>query len=214
MATLIDPQIKSSKDAESIRRWLFSRLKEQADKQFGRIPAPAVRVQIEQARLRLARFSELQALRASQGWEIWATEIDVTREMNVSMTVDGFDVTFHGRIDRIDYHPESHCFAVWDYKTSDTPKKPLKAHFHNDQWSQLQLPLYRRMVRGLGIEKLISVGYINLPKAIDQTAFEIAEFSDELLELADQKTLKLSARFVEGFFGHRVTMMSTRRMTG
>ncbi len=153
VAELKGSSVQNSTSAEDIRRFLFQQLLKDANRLFGKVVAPAVRVQIEQARLRLAKFAELQAMRNQEGWVIHETEVDVTRAMNVTMQVDGTTVYFYGRIDRIDYHPKTGRYAIWDYKTSDTPKKPKKAHFDKDKWLNLQLPLYRHLVAGLGITK-------------------------------------------------------------
>lgn len=198
--TLKDSPVQDSGDADQIRKFLFAQLRVDAEKMFGKIPAPAVRVQIEQARLRLAKFAELQAERNRAGWRIWGTEIDVKREYGVSIEVDGHTVTFHGRIDRIDYHAARDTYAVLDYKTSDNPKKPVAAHCAAGKWKQLQLPLYRHLVKGLGIERLESVGYINLPKAVDHVAFEIADFDAQMLEQADKKIIEVVRSVRNGIF--------------
>ena len=58
---------------------------------------------------------------------------------------------------------------IFDYKTSDPAKTPEKAHRKKSgEWIDLQLPLYRHLVAGLGIEGPVELAYINLPKDISR----------------------------------------------
>lgn len=74
-----------------------------------------------------------------------------------------------------------------DYKTSETARPPDKKHRDGDQWIDLQLPLYRHLVRGMGIEGSIGLGYVALPKDVRGVAFLPAEWSEEELAGADRK---------------------------
>ena len=183
---LKDSTVETSNDPAAIRRWLFKQLNFDAVELFGKYPAPAVRLQIEQARQRLAAFAEIQAEQVRAGWRLFATEADVSEEQNVTRIVDGRTVFLIGRIDRIDYHPEKNLYSIWDYKTGDAGVKPLAKHIKSKRWVELQLPLYRHLAKGLGINQIAAVGYINLPKSAELVAFEAAEFTAEQYAQADQ----------------------------
>ena len=83
-----------------------SRIVEYLDFQLGRITTarygkhvrPAVRVQIEQIRLRLAAFAEWQAARTRDGWRIVFSEDseDRTRTLTAPFAVDGRPFTLRG----------------------------------------------------------------------------------------------------------------------
>ncbi|MFN9916617.1 MAG: PD-(D/E)XK nuclease family protein, partial [Pirellulaceae bacterium] len=157
-------------DAGQLRQALFHELQGLVTARYGRQLAPVVAVQVEQARQRLAAFAKLQAARNQEGWQIWATEVDVGRERAVLLTIPGQEpMPLVGRIDRIDYHPATGCYALWDYKTSDQPVTPWSAHWSRAKgWSQVQLPLYQWMAPALGLSGEITTGYIALPRAVDK----------------------------------------------
>ena len=182
LALLNDSREATCTDVTRLRIWLFGQLNDLAIKRFGRQPPPVVSVQLEQARQRLAAFAVLQARRAGEGWTIQNTEIEIGIDKNVTIEIDGQPaMPLIGRIDRIDFHPTTKQYAIWDYKTSDAPSKPLPAHWTKSAgWKQLQLPLYRHMVASIGIGPQASVGYINLPRASDRVEFVTAEFSDDI----------------------------------
>ena len=182
LALLKDNDESKTSDATRLRAWLFAQLNALAEARYGKQPPPVVLVQLEQARQRLAAFANHQARRAAQGWTIWKTECSVKLEDGLKIEIDGQpSMPIIGRIDRIDFHPVSESYAIWDYKTADRPTKPLPAHWTKSAgWKQLQLPLYREMASVLGVAKKPTVGYINLPRATDKTEFITAEFTDDL----------------------------------
>jgi hypothetical protein len=53
-------------------------------------------------------------------------------------------------------------------------------------WVDLQLPLYRRLVRAMGIEGRIRLGYVNLPKDTSEAGLLEAEWDEAELESADR----------------------------
>jgi ATP-dependent helicase/nuclease subunit B len=74
-----------------------------------------------------------------------------------------------------------------DYKTGDAPRKPEATHREKDgNWTDLQLPLYRHLVRAIGVDGPISLGYIVLPKDAKQAGLLEAKWSDADLEEADE----------------------------
>jgi hypothetical protein len=79
--------------------------------------------------------------------------------------------------------------AVLDYKSSDSAKSPDHIHRQgpvaDKEWIDLQLPLYRYLVRSLGLPEPVQLGYVLLPRDVDKTGFEMATWSAEELEAAD-----------------------------
>jgi hypothetical protein len=156
---------------------------------YGRASMPAVRLQVEQLRLRLAALARWQANWRQQGWRITYTEYEF-RAGNVILQVDGDPVSLVGRVDRIDRHERSGAWAMFDYKTGDKPTPPDKAHRRNSavegsEWIDLQLPLYRHLAGSLGIEGEIQLGYIVLPKDLDATGEQFAEWTGADLAAAE-----------------------------
>jgi ATP-dependent exoDNAse (exonuclease V) beta subunit len=186
-------------DTTQLRIWLFGQLNHLAVKRYGKQPPPVVAVQLEQARQRLAAFAVIQTQRAAEGWVIKDTEVNIGIDKGVTIEVEGqAAMPLIGRIDRIDFHPATKRYAIWDYKTSDAGIKPLPAHWSKSSgWKQLQLPLYLHMVKAIGIDDNVSLGYINLPRATDRVEFVTADFTDEIqpgaLEAASQVVRQIRA---------------------
>ncbi len=177
--------VAKSQDPVEVEEFLIASLHEVVARRFGPNPPAAVLIQVEQAELRLSAFAPKQAERAAEGWEIRFTEKGVSEEDNVLLGI-GQQMRLIGRIDRIDYHPASGRWAIWDYKTSDSAKQPLSVHWHKTQgWQDLQLPLYRPVARHLGVGENPSLGYIALPKQATDVGFYPAEFTETQLAEAD-----------------------------
>jgi RecB family exonuclease len=102
------------------------------------------------------------------------------------LDVDGRPMILRGRIDRIDVHRETGQRAILDYKSSDAAKTPEKAHQRGDDWTDLQLPLYRHLARSLGITGPVQLGYVLLPKDVDKVEFRMAQWTDDQLAAADE----------------------------
>lgn len=186
--------VGNSADADEVQRFLLSKLHEVALKRYGPNPPSAVLIQIEQAEQRLQVFAPLQAKRAQEGWEIRLTECAVSLQHQVLLGHDK-KLPLIGRIDRIDYHPATDRWAIWDYKTSDNAKHPLSVHWtKKDGWKDLQLPLYRPLARIFGVGKYPSLGYIALPKQSTDIGFCSAEFTEEQLAEADEVAHRVAAR--------------------
>ena len=175
--------VAESTDAVRIAAWLSESLDRNVARQFGEAPLAAVRVQVEQLRLRLARFADWQAEWREQGWRIEHVEIEPANG-NASLIVDRTPMILHGRIDRIDWNEESGEHLVFDYKTSDSAKTPEATHRKKGQWIDLQLPLYKYLTMAMGIEGPIQLGYIVLPKDTAKTGPLLAEWSDDDLSSA------------------------------
>jgi len=177
---------RDSTDPEEIRQHLRELLQRGADAQFGRYPLASVRVQLEQLRLRLDGFADKQAERAAAGWSIESTEGEQREHTDAVLQVGNDRMVLRGRIDRIDIHRETGQRAILDYKSSDSPRTPEKAHQRGDQWIDLQLPLYRHLARSLGITGPLQLGYVLLPKDVDKVEFCMAQWTEEELEAADE----------------------------
>lgn len=153
---------RNSCDADEIAAFLQGELERLMHERFGPQRPTVLRLQEESLRQRLAFFSKKQAQEARDGWRILKPEVEA------SITLHG--LTVKGKIDRIDLHAEKGC-RILDYKTwskakgSDgfcsSSKKDVEraatcgwGSFMIDGkpavWTDLQLPLYRRLVASLG----------------------------------------------------------------
>jgi hypothetical protein len=144
-----DPTAREGQDPEEIANFLVETLRALGADVYGQRPWPAVQLQLQQLELRLQRFARLQAKRRAAGWRIHAVEWGPEGD-TMDLVVDGEAIQLKGRIDRIDYHEGRNEWAVWDYKTGDSIKKPESAHRRRDgTWIDLQLPLYEFLVSEL-----------------------------------------------------------------
>ena len=178
-------------DPERIFEFLSDQLNEQTVKKFGRHPLPAVRIQIEQARLRLKGFADWQANWAAEGWEIRFAEESIKDE-GAYLEVDQEKMFLRGRIDRIDVRERGGRLeiTILDYKTSDSGASPEDKHRDKEgNWTDLQLPLYRHLMRAiedLPASEHVRLGYIVLPKNPQAIGERLAEWTIEDLEHADE----------------------------
>jgi hypothetical protein len=179
-----DP-VRDSETPEEIRQQLFLTLGTLQARQFGESPMPAVRVQIELLKLRLAEFAVRQAAWRRDGWKIKVVERDVL-DVEAPFPVDGVPVYLRGRIDRLDFNERDGRHAVLDYKSSETAKTPDAVHRRHGEWVDLQLPLYRHLVKALEINGDVQLGYVLIPKALEKTGFELAAWTAEELAAADR----------------------------
>lgn len=166
-------------------------LDDRVKRKLGNRPLPAVRIQIAMMRERLAAFARFQAAWATDGWRIAHTEKTFEKDSAASFTVDGEPLALTGRIDRVDIHESTGEVAVFDYKTSDSGDGPDKTHRKRKQWVDLQLPLYRHLVRSMGIESPVRLGYIVLPRDTSKANPAIGDWSDDDLRAADEKAAEV-----------------------
>jgi RecB family exonuclease len=172
-------------DHEAIFAWLSDALDRAVRAEYGDAPLSAIRVQAEQLRLRLEALARWQADWAAQGWRTVRVEAGPEKP-GASLVVDDMPMYLRGRIDRIDVHESrGDCFLI-DYKTADRAKKPDEVHRQHGSWVDLQLPLYRHLVRAMGIDGRVRLGYVNLPKDISAVGLQVAEWSEADLESADR----------------------------
>lgn len=179
-------------DHDTLTRTLVDQLHRLYDMRFGRQPRPALRIQLAQLEHRLTIFAAKQASLFERGWRIMPEAIE--RSLQAEVVVDDKPITITGRIDRVDYHPELGLRLI-DYKTGDTAKTPAHTHNATDDdgnpiWTDLQLPMYRHLIRPV-LAKLdiadapISLAYFNLPKDPAKIDLAIAQWDEADLSDAD-----------------------------
>jgi len=179
-------EVRDVADAETIERELQHLLNQLVEERFGEQPSAALMVQIEQLRLRLSAFARWQADWAGQGWRIEHAELSFSDRPGKLQVDDGEPMLLTGRIDRIDFNEQTGKRMVLDYKTSDAGDSPEKTHRKSGEWIDLQLPLYRHLVRELSIDEPVGLGYILLPKSIVNVGLSLAEWTEAELEDADR----------------------------
>ncbi|WP_145074035.1 PD-(D/E)XK nuclease family protein [Poriferisphaera corsica] len=176
--------IRDSANAVEVMGYLSDRLDEVVKAWYGKRMRATLRVQVAQLRERLNWFAGEQAKRVMQGWRICGDWVEWKHEMKVD--VDGEAMRIVGKIDRIDVH-ETHGLCLIDYKTGDGGRKPEETHRRGGEWVDLQLPLYMDLVRDArlsGLEKGLSVGYMNLPRKLEETGFKAAVWDEQMLASA------------------------------
>lgn len=181
--------IRETTDVQTIFDFLNDQLNTFVSQQFGGSRLPAVKIQIEQLRLRFDRFAKRQSTQRAAGWQIVSTEEMLEHDFDV----DGTPFRIRGKIDRVDQHEITNQIAVWDYKSSDKGDPPDKVHYASRKkvWKDLQLPLYRHLVKEVtavagGDFSNVMMGYILLAKNLDNIDFFSASWSAEELNSADE----------------------------
>tara|TARA_B100001121_G_scaffold139286_1_gene122090 strand:- start:5529 stop:8312 length:2784 start_codon:yes stop_codon:yes gene_type:complete len=185
-------------DARRIRDRLDDLLDHESGRRFGSSLLPAVRLQLDQLRWRLRHFADHQARQARAGWRIVAVELSFGPDSSRA-PCDHPSVPFptresmliRGRIDRIDVH-EDGGIRILDYKTGNKTKKPVELHRRHGEWIDLQLPLYRHLVRAAGFDLAnASLGYVALPARTDDHVFSLAPWDDEDYATADVRAVEI-----------------------
>lgn len=182
---------KDSKNRKEIEDAMLAALDEFSLAYLGSSPAPAVKLQIEQARQRLRHVAVRQAEWRNQGWHIWKVEASVGEKDNAGIDVDKKRMLIRGRFDRIDKHDDGR-WAILDYKTHG--HHPRKKHIEKTaggfRWIELQLPIYRLMIPYLvGQEvdpKGVILGYFNVSEKESETKINEADFTDAEFAAADE----------------------------
>ncbi|MEX2583920.1 MAG: PD-(D/E)XK nuclease family protein [Gemmatimonadota bacterium] len=194
-----------SRDPGEVEYRLQQLLEEESTRRFGAASYPAVQLQIEHLRVRLGRFATWQTGRIAEGWRIVLVEgrpagdFDSAAEsvLEAPFEVDGVPVMLHGRIDRVDHHPESGRWSILDYKSGDEPRTAERAHRRGrpPQWIDLQLPLYRHLVaevRGENGAPLVAdrgaveLGFVLLCRDLEAPCFSTGDWGEADLSVADE----------------------------
>ena len=178
-------ELTACQDEREVATFLSRALDSHAARQFGPMPRPAIRVQVEQLRLRLEVFARQQVQETRAGWRIVREGVESERRGDVM--VDGAPFMIVGKVDRIDHHPEQ-GWRILDYKTGDTARSPDKGHRSGargqSQWVDLQLPLYRDLYAPMMGAARVELGYINLGKDPDQVMRAAADWDEDTLASA------------------------------
>ncbi len=182
--------LRDETNDQHIKRFLHDQLDETIASHYGEDRRPAIRIQAEQLRERLDTFANRQASLAQAGWRIVHVEQDRSAEVHV----DDQPFTLKGKIDRIDHHDEL-GWRIYDYKTGEAGDPPEKTH-HTGKgdtrvWKDLQLPLYRDLCAGLGIEGDVALGYFNLPKKLNKVGPSLAKWDASDLDQANEERDKV-----------------------
>ncbi len=196
---------KDLSDSDKLQRVLRKTLAEVADEQFGTRRRAVVSVQLKQLESRLDAFAVWQAKWRCEGWVIEHVERAIRPEdqiidpasgsrtqptMSLTDSIGGdefrISVWLHGRVDRLDRNEQTGEWALFDYKSGDRGDEPEKTHRkRNGEWVDLQLPLYRHLVRELALPREPKLGYINLPKELTEVGVRFANWSAADLASAD-----------------------------
>lgn len=196
-------------DPEKIERLVLGHLEASVGNLFGSLPSPAVRVQIEAAKMRLRGFARVQAQQFASGWRIVSTERKL--EHNGDRPLPVGPLALSGKIDRIEKNISTGEWRVVDYKTHAKADPPARKHFgprlasewlpsaevefHNGRkdvkkrWVGLQLPLYSVILRhwhGTEIgEARVSTAYFSLSADPSETAvMEFTELNGDVMASA------------------------------
>ncbi len=194
---------RHSTDVSEIEQAVWSELDQEVARRFGDNTLPAVRLQMEGLRRRLGWFAQRQARWAQEGWRI--QEVEWPERGTALPHFDGDPpVDLVGTIDRIDLHP-TEGYAILDYKTGDKGEKPRQTHGPNKagEWKDLQLPLYRHIVRELVQDKPVRVGYFTLGKEPEAVDILWGEWSEEELESADERAQEIVHAIQAGALDHK-----------
>jgi hypothetical protein len=193
---------RDSTDADEIRRALERHLIDAAALRLGDEPPMAARLQLMQLGQRLGAFAHWQAGQAREGWRIVESWIECP--VATEFDIDGTMVRVLGRIDRIDRHTRTGAYRIIDYKTGDTGLSPEQTHRRGKkgekEWIDLQLPLYHRLAATLKIAGEIELGYVLLPKKLEDVGFVKADWIEEELEGAIDRAERVIRAIRGGVF--------------
>ena len=205
-----DPEINRSTDPVAIQKRLDGLLDDYFKRIYGTNDSFAILYARGIAAQRLKAFARCQAEAASAGWEI------AEREFSCRMTMAGMTVS--GKIDRIDVNRHDGKMRIIDYKTSDSAQNPEKAHLkktrkeipdfarhaENEQWIDLQLPLYWHLFKATELSKKakrIELCYFNLPSAVSGSGIDVWENFDESIAASALKSAEqIIERIKHGIF--------------
>ena len=192
-------EVRASTDAQEIRRFLHQTLHKCTQASFGSHRTAPVNVQVMQLSRRLDAFANWQADWAGRGWTIEHVEVALKGD-DLRLQVAERSIAVRGRIDRIDRHAGRNEWIIFDYKSGDAGTSPMETHQRRGEWVDLQLPLYRRGARSLGVHGDVRLGYILLPKDTTRVGHELATWTEEELQQADEVAHEVARRILDGEF--------------
>ena len=184
-----------STSIEAIEDFLLQTLSKRAANKYGKHRSATVNVQLQMARNRLSSFARWQAKTAVEGWRIIHTE----RSLTYDDFKDAFgrEIRLAGRVDRIDFNVATKQWRVLDYKTGETANPPKKTHQSGGEWVDLQLPLYRLLVRSLEITDDVQLGYVHLPNDLSEVGNSMANWSAIDLKQAEETAQQVAADILD-----------------
>lgn len=194
-----ESEVSQQTDPRQIFRFLDSQLDQLVKARYDVDPLFPVHVQVEQIRYRLNLFAEWQAEWIRQGWQIRFTEVGKGKTVKFDLG-DGTSIDIRGRIDRIDYNANRDEWMIFDYKTSDRGASPEQTHRQQGEWVDLQLPLYRYLAQPYGVKGNVRLAYITLPRTTTQIGDQIADWTEDDLRDADQKTREIALKILRQEF--------------
>ena len=184
-----------STSIEAIEDFLLQTLSKRAANKYGKYRSATVNVQLQMARNRLSSFARWQAKTAVEGWRIIHTERSLTYD-NFTDAL-GRPIRLAGRVDRIDFHMAQKQWRVLDYKTGETATPPKRTHQTAGEWVDLQLPLYRLLVRSLGITDDVQLGYVHLPNDLSDVGNSMADWTAADLKQAEETAQQVAADILD-----------------
>lgn len=180
---------------ESIEAYLLKTLSSIATSRFGKTRSATVSVQLQMVQNRLTAFAHWQAKTASEGWRIQHSEKALRYESFEDSR--GRNVVLAGRVDRIDQHHKTGRWRVLDYKSSERADPPEATHVKKKEWVDLQLPLYRLLVRSLGVYDDLELGYVHLPGDLTKVGASIAKWTAGDLASAEETAKQIAAHILD-----------------
>ncbi len=188
-----DPACAELRDGDALAGAVIKRMRGAAERQFGRRPLAAVRLQLAQLEGRLRAWAGVEAASRREGWRTIHVEWAAPEAgVPVTVAVDGVQVSFAlgGRMDRVDRREtpaDGVELRVLDYKAGEKAKEPAKAFKAKPpRWEDLQLPIYRRLAAVIEPGATIRLGWFNLPRAVEDAGIASAVWSAPDLALADE----------------------------
>jgi len=196
-------------EEEVIASTVISHLENEVARRFGSDPSPAVRVQVEAARVRLLSFARVQTEQVAAGWKILETE----RKSSGDLVICGLPLT--GKIDRIEVNGDR--VRVLDYKTQTTRKSPDEVHLQaiskaffpeaettlrgkQKAWADLQLPLYRKVAEKLYPGKTIETAYFVLAADPEESGVLDFPLDEELIASSSACAEEVASRISRGVY--------------
>ena len=182
-------------EEERIKASVLFHLNAAVTELFGSDPSPAVRVQVEAAKVRLISFARVQAEEFEKGWRI----LEVERKIEAVESIKIGPLTLSAKIDRIEENGDS--IRIIDYKTQGGVKSPDETHFgplsagfldeaevrvagKPRRWIDLQLPLYRRIAEGLFPGRDVQTAYFVLAADPEESRVLELDLDEEKMDSA------------------------------
>jgi ATP-dependent helicase/nuclease subunit B len=210
-------------DRNKISKAVLGHLDDLTMEMFGSDPSPAVRVQIQAAKIRLQSFARVQHGLRNDGWKMIAWEKKIEAGALGSSLIGGLPLS--GKIDRIDEHDEK-GLRVIDYKTQGKLITPQKAHFASRSfleqarvpgegralyWKDLQLPIYRMIVEALNPGRPIEAAYLALTADPQESRILSLPLNEGLMESAQRCAEEVGSRVRRGVFWPPQSLPSNAR---